>query len=253
MNCYAPQGTRENDGTCSCNPGFAGQNCQYAAAAAVDCTAYSHPSISSASFYLCAAGLAGPFCTEPAVSAEEEAQQSTYFYIAGGAVIGLEGVYLWRFHREAGLLFAAMVLFRTFDFMSDWANWAIALRSSAFIEGVPNIGMDWGTVYYAALAFNIIATPLWIKDMRLLLNDDDSGLTKYVILFEDIPQLVFAGVYVAAVLTTEQFGRNGDPCVYVGPLPVDPVVVVSLVFSGIGLLFNIHLARTGGESTGLSG
>ena len=38
--------------------------------------------------------------------------------------------------------------------------------------------------------------------MRSLLNDDDSGLTKYVILFEDIPQLVFAVVYVAAVLTT---------------------------------------------------
>ena len=190
---------------------------------------------------------------------------------AAGAVLVLEAVYMRRteatlptvdipislrcsrFGDSGKWAFALMVLLRTFDLMSDWATWGLALRSTAFRDGIPNLGMEWETVYYAALAFNIIGTLLWIPDMRALFKEGDSGLTKYVIPFEDIPQLTFAVIYIAAVLTTEHYGQDGDPCVYVGPLPLDPVVVVSLAGSSIGLFINVYLVSCKSDKSVLSG
>ena len=108
--------------------------------------------------------------------------------------------------------------------------------------------MDPDAVSNAALAFNIIGTLLWVPDMLYLFGPDGSSrLTGLVILLEDIPQLVFAGVYIQAVLTTTVYGGDSG-CEDLGPLPLDPVVVVSLVGSAIGLLFNLHLVCSGDDS-----
>lgn len=60
--------------------------------------------------YICSLESTGPTCT---ISSEGEAEQSTYFYIAGGAVVFLEVLYLWR--TDATLFFASIVFFRSFD------------------------------------------------------------------------------------------------------------------------------------------
>ena len=202
--------------------------------------------VCSADLFICSPGFTGSACDVPAVTSENEAAQSLIFYIAVGAIAAIEVVYFWR--TAAKLAFACLVLFRTFDFASDWANYAIALQSANFIEGAATVGLDPTAISSAALAFNIIGTLLWIPDMRALFETGESGLTKYIVFFEDIPQLAFAGIYIYAVLSTSVYD-DASSCdrEVTGTLPLDPVVVVSLVFSSIGLLCNIYLAFCGGE------
>lgn len=52
-----------------------------------------------------------------------------------------------------------------------------------------------------------------------------------------------SAIYLAAVLSTSVYGGN-DGCQFTGTLPLDPVVIVSLAFSSLGLLFNAYLALT---------
>lgn len=193
---------------------------------------------------ICNPGFAPPTCSETVISSEGEAEQSIYFYVAAGTVVFLEVLYLWRTGEK--LFFACTVIFRSFDFMSDWANYAIALQSANFVEGMRVVEMDYETVSIAALIFNIVGTLLWIPDMWALSKRGKSSLTKYVVFFEDIPQLVFAGIYLAAVLSTSVYGGD-DGCQLIGTLPLDPVVIVSLAFSSLGLLFNAYLAFFGGD------
>lgn len=118
---------------------------------------------------------------------DEENAQYTTFYIAFGIMVSLCffgmlslaywcGVYCHggvETIKKAGwchklTLFPFVVSFRTSDFMSDWAFYAITLRDGGFFYALASEdGLNYGAIHAAALAFCILGSILFLVELKL--------------------------------------------------------------------------------------
>lgn len=122
-------------------------------------------------------------------------------------------------------LFPFVVSFRTSDFMSDWAFYAITLRDGGFFYALASEDqLNYGAIHAAALAFCILGSILFLVELKLgfyarleLWGREayrDGGYTEYsygsgyfwvpattilAMLLEDAPQLYLQTVYFKTV------------------------------------------------------
>lgn len=179
-----------------------------------------------------------------ALENQENAQYTTY-YIAFGILVTLTflgslGVAYWCGFRFDGYeddtikengwchkltLFPFVVSFRTSDFMSDWAFYAITLRDGGFFYALASEdGLNYGAIHAAALAFCILGSILFLVELKLGFYERltlwgreahwDGGYAGYdygagyfwvpvttilAMLLEDVPQLYLQTVYFKTV------------------------------------------------------
>jgi hypothetical protein len=240
MICDKSGGTFQTDGSCSCPPETSmsefgcvirnSQKCDLAGAELWDGTCKCDP------------GYRGAQC-ESASAEKEEAQSFVPFYVASGAVsVVIFGVTLYFSHSN--LLLALFATLRVWDTMSDWAMWSITLQNDRFVK-FSTMGSDedaggddtFKKMQIAALVFTIVGTILLIVDLGTLrgrFSSDkhvasNSGIGYgmcSIVIFEDIPQLVITLLYLVSVDGFEGIDSK------------DSVAIASLTLSVISLLLN---------------
>lgn len=222
-NTCSNKGTVDDQGRCECNPGIQGEFCDSESAADAEAADF-------IPFYA-AAGITSAFTLFGSGS-------YAYYYLDGSKDSKLN--ILW---------FALFVTLRIFDTMSDWSMFGIVLQSERFTlkstygseEGGNN---NASILQKASLAFSIIGTLLLVLDLitfrkraaawfskSVALEEDEAQAVALgmgtILLFEDIPQLAIASVYLKSVA----FGVGGIN-------EDDAVVIASLILSILSLLGN---------------
>lgn len=201
-----------------------------------------------------------------ALEDEENAQYTTY-YIAFGIMVslcflgmlslaywcGFEGNENDTIKRNGWChkltLFPFVVSFRTSDFMSDWAFYAITMRDGGFFYALASEdGLNYGAIHAAALAFCILGSILFLVELKLgfyerfvlwgseAYKDGDYVASFYgsgyfwvpvttilAMLLEDVPQLYLQTVYFKTV----------------GFENADGVSIFSFVMSAASLVINL--------------
>jgi hypothetical protein len=167
-----------------------------------------------------------------------EAQKSLPFYIAAGVISLVVAMLLIGSSNDCSEddfdnsdLQKLLYVFKLFDFMSDWAFYAISLRSARFTEygamGAQNAN-SFESLQWATLAFCITGTFAFFADTRTIDPGLSAGYRKvikgFVIVLEDIPQIILCRYYLVSVDANFQ---------------EDSLAIVSLVFSGLFLLINL--------------
>jgi hypothetical protein len=141
---------------------------------------------------------------------------------------------------------AFVIVSKTFDWCSDWAMYGISLQSPRFVEtGQMGVHLDntFKHVQRASLVFCLFGTVLLCVDIYAKWKPDNLMFEKLkgkvgflVIFFEDLPQLIICGVYLKNV----EFNASDDK-----------LTILSIVLSGLSLLYNIVYAtkhvRSGGK------
>lgn len=173
---------------------------------------------------------------------DEENAQYTAYYIAFGIMVslcflGMLSLAYWcgfngdKHYTIQGegwchklTLFPFVVSFRTSDFMSDWAFYAITMRDGGFFYALASEdGLNYGAIHAAALAFCILGSILFLVELKLGFYERltlwgreayESGGYTYdwgagyfwvpvttilAMLLEDVPQLYLQTVYFKTV------------------------------------------------------
>lgn len=217
-----------------------------------------------------------------ALENQENAQYTTY-YIAFGILVTLTflgslGVAYWcgfNFNGDEDdtikgngwcnklTLFPFVVSFRTSDFMSDWAFYAITMRDGGFFYALASEdGLNYGAIHAAALAFCILGSILFLVELKLgfyerlhlwgreahldgYYTDDGAGYfwvpatTILAMLLEDAPQLYLQTVYFKTVGFENADGVSTFSFV---------MSAASLVINLVTVLFECKRLRGAGES-----
>jgi len=229
----------------------------------------------------CDPGIQGKICdSENEELATADAKKLVPFYGAAGAisVVTLFGSASYAYcyldesktHKLKILLFALLVTLRIFDTMSDWAMYALTLRSKRFTEystyshsnedGADGLGLGLNTdhLQYVSLAFTIIGTLLltldlatfkkraasWFSSSEPLKKEDRTNIgmgMAAILLFEDVPQLAIAIAYLKSVgfgFKSLKFGVDANDVFALGSLVLS---ILSLLANGVQAAQNFLL------------
>ena len=240
-------GVAQPDGTCLCSEGYTGNNCEYAASGCTISTAQ------SAAIEAAAAKVA----------LEKILPATIGVSIAAVAIAYI--VMIWASETSFGDLSKAShmwawfsVGFKTFDLSTDWSFFFNSIRGASFesvyrYEGHsdfatrPPVERRYDesvvTIQFAVMFFCTVGTVLTFADyggsyLRMLTGSSGTNqpahaktsfmITLCVIIFEDIPQLVFVVIY----MTTIAEANVGD---------IDEIAIISLIASSINILYQIFL------------
>jgi len=203
-----------------------------------------------------------PNAAQLAAWADEEADSYLLFYMFLGAVsaviwlvaLGLacrmapEGFSRsdcqWRVFQLIG---GFMVWVRCLDFMTDWAFYCLSVQAPRFVYVMEREGLSQPDFAVACLAFCILSAVGFLPDMysfyqkRIALGADlapppeTAWIALGLILVEDVPQLVLGSIYIHVMTKV----NRELPEKYQEPL--DPVAIISLTMSVLGLLANLAL------------
>jgi hypothetical protein len=131
---------------------------------------------------------------------------------------------------------------RVFDFMTDWATYAINIKGSLFAHAYGDQNNDTEdanvqSVIAASLAFCILGsllTPLDVWGATKRAKDTDaSGVYAIIIAtlaLEDVPQLILNIIFIRAVKQNTE-------------LAVDAIAVLSLIASSVNIVWNLGVLR----------
>lgn len=137
---------------------------------------------------------------------------------------------------------AILIAIRAFDFMSDWAFYALAVNTPRFEYIIEHQGLSFKTFKNFALAFNVLSTFFWFPDLfgfyerhQAILNKcvpptSSFVITIIVLLVEDVPQFLLNVVYMG-VVNNEAYGNP----------TIDPVAIFSLMMSIMGMILNLTM------------
>ena len=189
---------------------------------------------------VCPGGIKGDRCESGTVT-DGEAKSNVAFYASSGVVCaGVIVVSLFVVENPATAIWIAL---RSFDMMSDWGMWAIALKSEAFtkystvgseppldcgpmidgcdmdsfktameeaggISSNPEPVYGYKIVQTVALVFTILGTLLFIVELGSIISGDSmSSRGKLgIALVEDLPQLVITILFLAWTGSMTKFG-----------------------------------------------
>ena len=156
---------------------------------------------------------------------------------------------------------------KVFDWMSDWAFYAISLQSPRFTEqSIFGFYRDdtFERIQKASLAFCIIGTFLVISEWYgigyVRENTELFGMNNHqiranigllVILFEDIPQLTLCGVYLGGMYTNTEDAGGVDITDDGFQISDDPLTGLSIILSSFSFAYNcitvVRQRRKGGD------
>ena len=186
----------------------------------------------------------------PSIMEAEETNTYQPFYIAMGVIVPL--FFLLCLASTEKFMPALVLSCKVFDWMSDWAFYAVSLHSPQFTEQ-SSFGSFRNNTYEdiqrASLAFCILGTFLVVsewygigfvqKDTELWgMNNHQirANIGIFVILFEDIPQLVLCGVYLKGMHSDDSAtGSTRDGYQFSD----DTLTGLSIVLSSISFVYNV--------------
>ena len=188
----------------------------------------------------------------PSIMDAEESNTYKPFYVAMGLIVPL--FFVCCLASTQGQLTASFVLScKVFDWMSDWAFYAVSLQSPEFTEqsSFGSFREDtYESIQRASLAFCILGTFLVVsewygigfvrKDTILWgMNNHQirANIGMFVILFEDIPQLVLCGVYLKGMHLDDSYKSDDSRDGY--QFADDPLTGLSIVLSSISFVYNL--------------
>lgn len=177
-------------------------------------------------------------------------EQNTYnpFYIAMGVIVPF--FFLFCLAGTQELTPAFVLTCKVFDWMSDWAFYAVSLHSPRFTEQ-STFGSyrddTYEGVQKASLAFCIIGTLLVISEWYGIgfvrkntvlwgMNNHQirANIGIFVIIFEDIPQLSLCGVYLNG-MHSDELDDSADGF----QISDDPLTGLSLILSSFSFVYNV--------------